>query len=255
MKKDEETAPYYSACWTDSGCLLSCWHAHPTIKEATACINCAGGYVVAIENGALRTLTPDEEAEFELAIDASRTNRRIVDTEAALVENNSPPRYAVMIRIKLVDVWTWSTWQVYETYEEAASYAREGNRVVQFGSAEWAALRQHREPALPLAATAPPLARRYRRKDEMFIEFILRCLDQYGFDQPDASCEPAGLKGRDISSVALLILIDFIDLVLNWIDSWEVGELERLHAKQVPVWLEHMRHRARLALEAESIHE
>jgi hypothetical protein len=126
---------------------------------------------------------------------------------------------------------------------------------VQFGSAQWAALRQHREPALPQAAIAPPHARRYRRKDEMFIDFVLRCLNQYGLDQPDASCEPAGPKRRDSSSVALAILIDFIDLVLNWIDSWELGELERLHAKQVPVWLEHMRDRARLALEAKSFQE
>jgi hypothetical protein len=255
MKKDEETTPFYSACWTDSGCLLSCWHSHLTIQEATECINYAGGYVVAIEDGVLRALTPVEEAEFHRAIDASRAIRPMVDEgrDARVGESDVPPHYAVMIWIKVVDVWTWSTWQVYDTYEQAESYAREGDRVVPFRSGEWAALRQHSEPALPSAATATRNVRLHWRKGETLVEFVARSLDHYGFDQPSASFGPAGFQRRaDSSSVGLMILIDLVDLVLNWIDSWEVSELERLHAKQVPAWLETLRERARLALDAKS---
>lgn len=59
---------YYLAAWTDSGSLISCEHQHETIASAVACISRAGGYVVAVENGELRTLDNCEEAEFEYAI-------------------------------------------------------------------------------------------------------------------------------------------------------------------------------------------
>ncbi len=55
----------YFAAWDDSGCLLGCWHEHLTIREAVECINCAGAYVLAIENGTLRALTADEESEVK----------------------------------------------------------------------------------------------------------------------------------------------------------------------------------------------
>lgn len=58
---------YYFAAWTDSECLLGCDHEHQTITTAVACISCAGGYVIAVENGVLRALTDDEEAEFQRA--------------------------------------------------------------------------------------------------------------------------------------------------------------------------------------------
>lgn len=57
---------YYFAAWTDSECLLGCDHKHPTVTSAVACINVAGGYVVAVETR-LRELTEAEEAEFQLA--------------------------------------------------------------------------------------------------------------------------------------------------------------------------------------------
>ena len=57
---------YYFAAWTDSGCLLGCDHEHQTVLSATACINVAGGYVVAVETR-LRELNEMEEAEFQLA--------------------------------------------------------------------------------------------------------------------------------------------------------------------------------------------
>ncbi len=58
---------YYFAAWTDSECLLGCDHEHQTVTTAVACISCAGGYVIAVENGALRALTDDGEAEFQRA--------------------------------------------------------------------------------------------------------------------------------------------------------------------------------------------
>ena len=57
------TSLFYFAAWTDSDCLLGCGHEHRTVVDADACIACAGGYVVAVENGVKRALTADEEAE------------------------------------------------------------------------------------------------------------------------------------------------------------------------------------------------
>lgn len=57
---------YYFAAWTDSDCLRGCDHQHKTVTSAVACINIAGGYVIAVENQ-LRELTEAEEAEFQLA--------------------------------------------------------------------------------------------------------------------------------------------------------------------------------------------
>lgn len=61
----------YSAAWTDSGFLLACSHEHET-READSCIPCAGGYVGSIENGVMRSLTPEEEAEFQRVRYAAR---------------------------------------------------------------------------------------------------------------------------------------------------------------------------------------
>jgi len=59
---------YYFAASTDSGCLLGCDHHHQTVTSAAACINCAGGYVIAVENGKYRALNDVEEAEFQKAM-------------------------------------------------------------------------------------------------------------------------------------------------------------------------------------------
>jgi hypothetical protein len=60
--------PAYSAAWIDSGCLLGCGHEHETLMEAASCIPCAGGYVVGIEGGVMRSLSTEEEAEFQSVI-------------------------------------------------------------------------------------------------------------------------------------------------------------------------------------------
>ena len=75
---------YYFAAWTNSECLLGCDHEHQTVTAAVACISCAGGYVIAVENGMLRALTDDEEAEFQRAprlalnYDAYKTLTRLI---------------------------------------------------------------------------------------------------------------------------------------------------------------------------------
>jgi hypothetical protein len=130
---------FYSAAWTDSGFLLGCSHEHETIVDADCCIPCAGGYVVGVENGVMRSLTAEEEAEFRRIHYASRTDKPPLDamdaTPAAPAEAAvSDPGYAVMVRIRVGDRWTWTTWMRFETYAEAAAHAREGNKVVRFAS-------------------------------------------------------------------------------------------------------------------------
>ncbi len=62
------TPLYYFAAWTDSGCLCGCSHEHTTVISAVACISCAGGYVIAVENGEYRELNEKEEQIFQLAM-------------------------------------------------------------------------------------------------------------------------------------------------------------------------------------------
>jgi hypothetical protein len=216
----------------------------------------------------MRALTPVEEHEFQRAID-TRNDKRLAEAEqlGRDIETNADLRYAVMIRVRLATVWTWMTWQVYDTYEQAVSHAKDGNKVVRFRSAEWAALRRHTDPALASAITVPQSVRLQWREGESMLEFVHRCLDRYGVDRPSA---PSDANQRiehyrfqldsdrssvalDRQKVALGILIDFIDAILNWLNQWEVRELERIHAKQVPAWLENLRERARRALEHEIV--
>jgi hypothetical protein len=74
---------FYSAAWTDSGFLLGCSHEHKTVTEAKSCIPCAGGYVVAVENGAMRCLRASEEYEFQRGPDSHSIENRAVETTAA----------------------------------------------------------------------------------------------------------------------------------------------------------------------------
>jgi hypothetical protein len=70
---------YYFAAWTDSGCLLGCEHHHQTVISAANCISEAGGYVIAVEKGRLRTLNDAEEELFRLAFYGGRAvGRRLL---------------------------------------------------------------------------------------------------------------------------------------------------------------------------------
>ena|ERR1700739_3567665 len=77
---------HYSAAWTDSGFLLGCSHEHEAIAEADSCIPCAGGYVVALENGVMRSLTAQEEAEFQRVHYAPLTNNPVSESEREELE-------------------------------------------------------------------------------------------------------------------------------------------------------------------------
>jgi hypothetical protein len=55
---------HYFAAWTECGCLIGCPHEHKTVPEAVPCIRRAGGYLVAVENGAMRCLNAAEESSF-----------------------------------------------------------------------------------------------------------------------------------------------------------------------------------------------
>ena len=93
---------YYSAAWTECGCLVSCWHEHKTVAEAASCIPCAGGYVVGVENAVMRSLTAEEESEFQCVVHPPCANSPVVQTalaapaEAAVSDSG----YAVMTRIR-----------------------------------------------------------------------------------------------------------------------------------------------------------
>jgi hypothetical protein len=58
---------YYFAVQSADCGIEGCDHEHKTVTSAAACINRAGGYVVAVETH-LRELTEAEEAEFQLAM-------------------------------------------------------------------------------------------------------------------------------------------------------------------------------------------
>jgi hypothetical protein len=54
--------------------------------------------------------------------------------------------YAVMVRVRLVDGWSWTTWMRCDSYKEAAAHLREGQKIVPFGSVQWTAMWNERSP-------------------------------------------------------------------------------------------------------------
>lgn len=88
----------------------------------------------------------------------------------------------------------------YDTHEHVAAHESEGDKIGPSGSAEWTALRQSAEPALPPNATAHRTSR-HQCQGETLLEFVLRFLSGYGFDQRPAhpstarhDLEPGGFK-------------------------------------------------------------
>jgi hypothetical protein len=222
---------FYSAAWTECGCLISCWHEHKTVLEAASCIPCAGGYVVGVENGVMRSLTAEEKYESQCALPSHSTDNPAVETTpAAPVEAAvSDPGFAVMIRIRVGDRWTWTTWMRFGTYVEATAHAPEGNKVVRFRSPEWAALRQQAEAASPVAINAPRESPPPRAEGETLLEFVLRFLSAYGFVQPP---EPISDLKHDLTNT------DIIDSVLSPLAELETCELERIDAEDEQALLE-----------------
>jgi hypothetical protein len=187
---------YYSAAWTDSGFLLGCSHEHETIVKADSCIPYAGGYVVGVENGVMRSLTAAEESEFQRVHYAPRTDKPPLDAirAASLEVAGGDSGYAVMTRIRVGDCWTWTTWMRWKTHAEAAAHAREGNKVVRFRTPEWAALRQHAEAASPILIHPPRESIDPQGHEETLVDFVLRFLSARGFNEQDDS-DSGGKRG------------------------------------------------------------
>jgi len=243
------SAIYYVAAWTECGFLLTCSHLHERVHEATLCIPCAGGYVVAVENGAMRSLTAEEEAEFQRVHYAPHTDN-LVAPEETVAED---PRYAVMIRIRVGGRWIWTTWMCYATYAEAAAHARNGNQVVRFRSAEYVALRKQTEAASPLVIKAPRESIPPKGESETFVEFVNRFLSAYGFDQPaelpsdekHGLVDPSGLipiGGQEDGSLTSEFgehrsIIEtptyFARLILSRLSESEIGKLGRMRDEDV----------------------
>jgi hypothetical protein len=55
------------------------------LARAVACISCAGGCVVAVENGALRQLNVKEEAEFQYANYGIEPERRKAEAVVPMI--------------------------------------------------------------------------------------------------------------------------------------------------------------------------
>ena len=240
---------FYSAVWTDSGLFLGCSHEHETIVEADSCIPCAGGYVVGVENGVMRSLTAEEESEFQRAHYAPCTDRPPVDAiraapaEAAVGD----PRYAVMTPIWVVDHWTWATWMSFD-YAQAAAHAREANKVVRFRSPEWVELRQQKWAAQPQQTEAAPPIRANKVREsipprgeaETFVEFVLRILDVYGLDQ-HAKDAKLGQKDDAVSEsnkqTSIIEPAFMARLILSRLSEAEIGQLERMCDDDIPALL------------------
>jgi hypothetical protein len=92
---------YYSAAWSDSECLI----------------------------GVMRSLSTEEESEFQSAIRNHPSGKPAPHTAAPSAEQGSRySGYAVMTRVWVVDHWTWATWMCFDTSAQATVHARKGIR-------------------------------------------------------------------------------------------------------------------------------
>jgi hypothetical protein len=247
---------YYSAAWTERGCFISCSHEHETIVETNSCIPCAGGYVVGVENGVMRSLTAEEEAEFQRVHYAPRTDRPPVDAiaEAAVTD----PRYAVMTPIWVVDHWSWATWMCFDTFAQAVAHARKGNKVVRFASEEWAALKQQEWAAQPQQTEATPPIRANKLREslsargevETFVDRVLRLLDAYGLDLHAESISDAKSGSVDDSTSESNKQMSMIEpafmarLILSRLSELEIGQLQRMCDDDIPALLNALQNRS-----------
>jgi hypothetical protein len=130
----------------------------------------------------------------------------------------------------------------FDTHEQAVKYARNGNKIVPFGSAKWNALRQSREPALPFPASAPQESRQSRSEGETLVEFVSRLVPS-PLDPDQTDREVTFSVGSEALRPTL------VELVLAWINKWEVKVLERIFNLPVPVRIDALRKRLRRAVE------
>ena len=85
----------------------------------------------------MRSLTESEEAEFRCSAVSHSGGMPAVEGTPTTTAAVSEFSYAVMIRIRVVSHWVWTTWMSFETRAEAVKFARHGMKVVRFPSPEW----------------------------------------------------------------------------------------------------------------------
>src|SRR5215475_12929521 len=129
----------------------------------------------------MRSLTESEEAEFRCSAVSHSGGMPTVEGTPTTTAAVSEFSYAVMIRIRVVSHWVWTTWMSFETRSEAVKFARHGMKVVRFPSPEWEALRQQIEPASCTEKSAAREDVPLRREGETFVDFVFRLLSAYGF--------------------------------------------------------------------------
>jgi hypothetical protein len=247
---------YYSAAWTDSGCLFVCGHEHATLTEAVTCIPCAGGYVVGIENGVMRSLSPKEESEFQAVIrDHSAKPAPHMTVPAASAEQaNRDSRYAVMTPIRVVDHWTWGTWMSFENYAQAVAHARTGDKVVRFASEEWAELKQQKWAEQPQQTDATPAiyvntARETlpsRVDGEPLVEFVLRLLSALDPAAPvpiERQKDRSSTSEFDSQTSIIETPTYMARLILSRLSELEIGRLERMLRTDLLALLKALRNR------------
>ena len=247
---------YYSAAWTDSGFLLGCPHEHETLVGAISCIPCAGGYVVGIKNGVVRSLTHTEESEFQAV---TRDPFKYPPPYSAAPAAGSPakastdPGYTVMTRIKLVDHWSWSTWMCFDTYEQAVAHARKGDKVVRFCSEEWAALKQQKwteppqtDPDYPVHSDGVKGSLPSRAGGEPLVQFVLRLLttlDPVGFPSHECQEECPVTSESDKRTSQTETPTHIARMILSRLSNSEIRKLEVLSQTDIPALLEALQRR------------
>jgi hypothetical protein len=256
---------YYSAAWTDSNCFIVCEHEHETLVDAVSCIPCAGGYVVGIRNGVIRSLSSKEESEFQAVIrDPFKYPRLYTAVPAAgspaTVSTN--PGYAVMTRIKVVDHWSWSTWMCFETHAQAVAQTRKGDKVIRFESEERATLKQEKWSALPRQSdTDPPIRANgpreslpSRAEGETLVEFVLRllsALDPAG-PVPSEGQQDGSLTSESDKETSIIEPIYMARLILSRLTESELHRLERMRETDIPALIKTLRNPPQTVVKSKS---
>jgi len=257
---------YYSAAWTDSGCFIVCEHEHETLVEAVSCIPCAGGYVVGIRNGVMRSLSPKEESEFQAAIRDPFKYRPLhtaVPAAGSPARVSTDPGYAVMTRIKVVDHWSWSTWMCFEIHAQAVAQARKNDKVIRFESEErttlkqekWLALPQQSDTDPPIHANGPRESPPSRAEGETLVEFVLRllsALDPAGPVLPIEGQQDGSLTSESDKETSIIEPIYMASLILCRLTESELHRLERMRETDIPALLKALRNPPQAVVKSKS---
>ena len=243
---------YYSAAWTDSGCLFACGHEHATLTKAVTCIPCAGGYVVGIENGVMRSLGPKEKSEFQAVIQDHSTKPAPHTTVPAASgeQANRDSGYAVMTPIRVVDHWTWGTRMCFENYAQAVAHARTG-----FASEEWAELKQQTWAKQPQQTDATPAIYMNTAREtlpsrvdgEPLVEFVLRllsALDPAGPVPIEGQKDDSSTSESDSQASTIETPTYMAHLILSRLSELEIGKLERMRETDLLALLKALRNRS-----------